>query len=653
MDNEESEPLSVGQKDCLVEMERGVTLAWKDVTVNTLVASKKGSASEGKKLLDKVTGLALPGSLLAIMGSSGAGKSTLLNTLLFRHLQEVQVEGTWTANGEVMTPQKMTGLSGYVQQDDLFIGSLTVREHLVFQAMVRIDGSVTMKEKMIRVETVMEELGLTKSKNTFVGIPGRLKGISGGEKKRLSVACEVLTNPPILFLDEPTSGLDSYMASSVVDSLKKLALQGRTIICTIHQPSSLIFSRFDQLLLLAGGRTAFLGEAKLAKEFFHRCGHAYPENYNPADHLLEVLNQRKGDSEKAVENICDAFQASTEHTYLGDLVETELHKKKEFSDNSGTDSQYRATWFLQFMALLWRNTLIFKRDPKLFKIKLLNTLAVALIYGVLYFQQELTQLGVMNINGALFVAVINLSFSNLYPVMTIFATEMPVFMREHMNGMYRVDTYFFSKQLVMLPVFLIQPVMFMSVLYWLAGLYPDSYKFFNSILIMILLTQVVLGVGYMMSCAFRLDIALTLTSFLTTPLMLVGGFYLNKGSVPVYLSWLRYFSWYYYAFEALMINQWSGVNQINCMIPETSFNSSSLLSTQPGLYLPNEEDPLLIELEKGKGNGCLDSGAKVLDFYDFPQDNLVFDLLYLSLMAVLIRFVALCSLWFKTWRRKH
>jgi len=102
-----------------------------------------------------------------------------------------------------------------------------------------------------------------------------------------------------------------------------------------------------------------------------------------------------------------------------------------------------------------------------------------------------------------------------------------------------------------------------------------------------------------------------------------------------------------------MINQWSGVNQINCMIPETSFNSSSLLSTQPGLYLPNEEDPLLIELEKGKGNGCLDSGAKVLDFYDFPQDNLVFDLLYLSLMAVLIRFVALCSLWFKTWRRKH
>lgn len=201
----------------------------------------------------------------------------------------MSVKGIVRINGQPADVNTITALSAYVQQQDLFIGTLTVREHLVFQAQVRMDQSLSKKARMSRVEQVLVELGLAKCQNTTIGWPGTVKGISGGEMKRLAFASEVLTNPSIMFCDEPTSGLDSFMAQNVVSVLRDMAAQGRTIVCTIHQPSSEVFAMFDHLLLMADGRVAYLGKNQDAVGFFSGLGLNCPVNYNPADFFIQEL----------------------------------------------------------------------------------------------------------------------------------------------------------------------------------------------------------------------------------------------------------------------------------------------------------------------------------------------------------------------------
>lgn len=214
--------------------------------------------------------MAYPGELLAVMGSSGAGKTTLLNALAFRSPQGIQVSpsGMRLLNGQPVDAKEMQARCAYVQQDDLFIGSLTAREHLIFQAMVRMPRHLSYRQRVARVDQVIQELSLSKCQHTIIGVPGRVKGLSGGERKRLAFASEALTDPPLLICDEPTSGLDSFTAHSVVQVLKKLSQKGKTVILTIHQPSSELFELFDKILLMAEGRVAFLGTPSEAVDFF-------------------------------------------------------------------------------------------------------------------------------------------------------------------------------------------------------------------------------------------------------------------------------------------------------------------------------------------------------------------------------------------------
>lgn len=204
------------------------------------------------------------------MGGSGAGKTTLLNALAFRVTRGVQVSSysVRLLNGQRVGAKEMQARCAYVQQDDLFIGSLTVREHLMFQALVRMPHDISKRQRRQRVDQVLFDLSLGKCQDTLIGVPGRLKGLSGGERKRLAFASEALTDPPLMICDEPTSGLDSFMAHSVLQVLKKLAERGKTVILTIHQPSSELFEMFDKILLMAQGRVSFLGTAGEAADFF-------------------------------------------------------------------------------------------------------------------------------------------------------------------------------------------------------------------------------------------------------------------------------------------------------------------------------------------------------------------------------------------------
>nr|CAD7410475.1 unnamed protein product [Timema cristinae] len=548
-----------------------------------------------------VNGIAYPGELLAIMGSSGAGKTTLLNTLMFKSSPNVIVSGYTALNGFPVSSGTLSSLSAYVQQDDLFIGTLTVREHLVFQALVRMDRHIPYKQRMIRVEQVITE---------------------------------VLTDPPLMFCDEPTSGLDSFMAQNVVSVLKAMAKKGKTVVSTIHQPSSEVFSLFDKVLLMAEGRVAFLGSTDEACTFFKQMGAACPSNYNPSDYFIELLAiipTREDSCKQTIELICDNFQNSEIGLKIHHATEprTDLHMQEmgmggwmdlgsSWKVSDSKRSPYKASWWNQMRAVLWRSWLATMKEPVLIKVRILQTVLVGLLIGVIYYGQELNQDGVMNINGAIFVLITNMTFQNVFAVINVFCAELPVFKREHFNGMYRTDVYFLCKTIAEIPVFIVIPVIFISISYYIIGLNPGPERFWMAVFILTLVANVSTSFGYFISCvSSNVDMALTIGPAIIIPFMLFGGFFLNNSSVPIYFKWFSYLSWFKYANEALLINQWEGVEQIDC----TASNIT-----------------------------CPKNGLVVVETLNFSFENLDMDMLSLAGLIIGLRFLAYLALLSRTYR---
>ncbi|KAH8303247.1 protein white [Drosophila kikkawai] len=555
---------------------------WRQLVNRTrgLFCNERHIPAPRKHLLKNVCGVAYPGELLAVMGSSGAGKTTLLNALAFRSPQGIQVSpsGMRLLNGQPVDAKEMQARCAYVQQDDLFIGSLTAREHLIFQAMVRMPRHLSYKQRVARVDQVIQELSLSKCQHTIIGVPGRVKGLSGGERKRLAFASEALTDPPLLICDEPTSGLDSFTAHSVVQVLKKLSQKGKTVILTIHQPSSELFELFDKILLMAEGRVAFLGTPSEAVDFFSYVGAQCPTNYNPADFYVQVLAVVPGreiESRERIAKICDNFAISKVARDMEQLLATKsLQQPLEQPENGFT---YKATWFMQFRAVLWRSWLSVLKEPLLVKVRLIQTTMVAILIGLIFLGQQLTQVGVMNINGAIFLFLTNMTFQNVFATINVFTSELPVFMREARSRLYRCDTYFLGKTIAELPLFLTVPLVFTAIAYPMIGLRAGVLHFFNCLALVTLVANVSTSFGYLISCASSsTSMALSVGPPVIIPFLLFGGFFLNSGSVPVYLKWLSYLSWFRYANEGLLINQWADVEpgEISCTSSNTTCPSS-------------------------------------------------------------------------------
>ncbi|KAJ3193399.1 hypothetical protein HDU67_005149, partial [Dinochytrium kinnereticum] len=263
------------------------------VSLSFVRKSPFSSTTTTTPILHSISATFTPGTLTAILGASGAGKSTLLHLLHARtpHLPtfvKAVRTGLVRHNGRELLDSEVGGVTASVRQDDShLLPALTARETLVYAALIRLPG-LTVQERRARAEKVLWELGLKDCADTIVGGEG-VKGLSGGEKRRLSVGLAMLTDPAILLLDEPTSGLDASTASNMIHLLTKLAAQGRTIICTIHQPRSDLFPLFDRLLLLArGGRVVYEGPGQGLLKHLASKGHTLPPLTNPADFALDV-----------------------------------------------------------------------------------------------------------------------------------------------------------------------------------------------------------------------------------------------------------------------------------------------------------------------------------------------------------------------------
>lgn len=464
------------------------SISWHNLNV---YSKRSDGGKEPVQILKNVTGELKAGQTLAIMGSSGAGKTTLLNVLTARNLNEFRVDGVVKINNRIADVDTITTMSAYVQQLDLLIPILTVREHLIFQAMVRMPSNTSDDARLKRVADVMSEMSLEKCADTYVGSPTTFKGISGGEMKRLSMAIEILTNPSIMFCDEPTSGLDSFMAASLIQYIDKMAETGRTIICTIHQPASDVFALFKNLCLMADGRVAYMGKVSDAIGFFSQLGMTCPSNYNPADFYIQELAIAPGrefECRKKINRICDYFDTIRPAGNQGKACSSFVKTKP---DQQG----FKATRWQQYQALTWRAFLVVRREPMLTYVRLLQSVFVSTFVGLVFLNQHYDTRGVMNINGAMFGALISLTIQNCFAVVNVFCAEMPTLIRDYNSGMYSVDAYYLTKNLAEIPVFILIPIINTSIYYYMIGLKPflDAFLYFMVVAICISVTGVSFG----------------------------------------------------------------------------------------------------------------------------------------------------------------
>ena len=609
------------------ELPDAVNLSWQDINVfvhrneGKCCCFRKGEKDEGDvlQILKKVSGEIKAGSLVALMGSSGAGKSTLLNVLSHRNISSVNVSGTVFLNGTPVS-NEINNMSAYVQQEDLFIGTLTVREHLMFQALLRMDRHIPKDERVRRVEKTITELGLAKCSDTVIGIPGRLRGISGGEKKRLSFASEILTDPPLLFVDEPTSGLDSFMAQTVVATLHNLSQQGKTILATIHQPSSEVYQMFDNIILLSNGRLAYLGPREEAIPYFERIGYPCPINYNPADYFVQILAfipENEEESKERIKFLCDKHE-EWENSHL--QKKQPIERVNSFQSRIISRPRYQAGWFKQFHVLFYRAMLSAKRDKMVSVIRIMQSLILGVVVGLIYLRLSYNQENIQNFAGLLFFIVTNLSFASLQGVIFVFPVEVPVFLREHKNGMYRTDTYYLAKTLAEVPIFSLAAILLISICYWMAGLREAADSFFICVALGVLIVNTAASYGYAISTmTSSVEAATALGPVVMLPLLLFGGFFVNNDTVPDYFIWLRYLSWFNYGFENMMINQWKDYpGTISCDYNRTS-------SSTP----------------------CLTTGNMILDRYQLHEDNFYPNLYYTAILLVAFRIISFLMLYYR------
>lgn len=584
-----------------------------------------------KEILHNVSGMAESGKLLAILGSSGAGKTTLMNVLTSRNLTNLDVQGSILIDGRRANKWKIREMSAFVQQHDMFVGTMTAREHLQFMARLRMgDQYYSDHERQLRVEQVLTQMGLKKCADTVIGIPNQLKGLSCGEKKRLSFASEILTCPKILFCDEPTSGLDAFMAGHVVQALRSLADNGMTVIITIHQPSSHVYSLFNNVCLMACGRVIYLGPGDQAVPLFEKCGYPCPAYYNPADHLirtLAVIDSDRATSMKTISKIRQGFLS----TDLGQSVLAigNANKLRAASFVTGSDTSektktffnqdYNASFWTQFLALFWRSWLTVIRDPNLLSVRLLQILITAFITGIVFFQTPVTPATIISINGIMFNHIRNMNFMLQFPNVPVITAELPIVLRENANGVYRTSAYFLAKNIAELPQYIILPILYNTIVYWMSGLYPNFWNYCFASLVTILITNVAISISYAVATIFaNTDVAMTILPIFVVPIMAFGGFFITFDAIPSYFKWLSSLSYFKYGYEALAINEWDSIK----VIPEC-FNSSMTAFAL---------------------DSCPKNGHQVLESIDFSASHKIFDISILFGMFIGIRIIAYVAL---------
>ncbi|XP_062992443.1 broad substrate specificity ATP-binding cassette transporter ABCG2-like [Elgaria multicarinata webbii] len=547
-----------------------------------------------KDILRDINGIMRPG-LNAILGPTGGGKSSLLDVLAARK-DPHGLSGDVLINGAPQ-PANFKCISGYVVQDDVVMGTLTVRENFQFSAALRLPRTVRQREKEERINQILNELGLTKVADSKVGTQF-IRGISGGERKRTNIGMELITDPAILFLDEPTTGLDASTANAVLLLLKRMARQGKTIIFSIHQPRYSIFRLFDKLTLLAAGRMLYHGPAQNALEYFKSIGYECEPYNNPADFFLDVIN---GDSTAVASNKTDEIDIdsidehiSRDKTLAEKLAETytsstfyqetkaELEK---LSSGSPRESIFRQITYSTsfFHQLKWVSKRMFKNllgNPQASIAQLCVTVFLGLVVGAIFFAASDDSAGLQNRIGAMFFMTTNQCFSSISAI-ELFVVEKKIFIHEYISGYYRISAYFFSKLMAdLIPMRTLPSIIFACIVYFMIGLKPTAAAFFTMMFTLMMVsytaTSMALAIATGQSVVAVANLLMTITFVF---MIIFSGLLVNLTSIMSWLSWLQYFSIPRYGMTALEVNELTGLTFCNNGSTSSFPNSTAVSKT--------------------------------------------------------------------------
>ncbi|VEU21454.1 DEKNAAC102504 [Brettanomyces naardenensis] len=565
---------------------------WRNIT---LELPQKG---ENVKLLSNVSGFACSGEIMAIMGPSGSGKTTLLNVLAQRN---GFLPGGYNLSGTVFTdafevnPSNVQLFSSYVEQEDSLIGSLTVRETVDYSCRLsdaavaefeRKHKNVNDKESQLaprdeRVRNLLEMVGLQNQLDTLVGTHLQ-KGISGGQKRRLSVASQLINSPSVLFLDEPTSGLDSTASHYVVKVIKEIArTYNMIILISIHQPSTSTFQLFDKVLFLSKGKTIYNGYLTKLNDYFAGIGKTIPNYYNPAEYVLEMINTdftKRIDAGDEVEEerleeigtICSSVDCLNEKWESSSLKEEpdspdfESKRQHILGITKNRCCQFKFN-LQQTLILVKRLAIKSRRDVLAYYVRIIMYLGLAILMGTVWLRLNSNQDKIQPITNAIFFSGAFMSFMSVAYI-PAYIEDYQTYRKEHMNGLYGPFAFVVSNFIIGLPFIFVIAILFSVITYFMCNFRHSATAFWYYVMWLFLDLVAAESMTVFVCTVFPVFVvALAITAFLNGLWMAVGGFLVSSNILNVFWYYTFYWIDYQrYVFQGMMFNEFTGGRAFNC-----------------------------------------------------------------------------------------
>ncbi|XP_017773005.1 PREDICTED: ATP-binding cassette sub-family G member 1-like isoform X2 [Nicrophorus vespilloides] len=514
-----------------------------DIEFHDLCYTIPQGRKDEKRILKCISGSFKAGQLHAIMGPSGAGKSTLLNILATYRLSGST--GNVLVNGEPRNVRNFRKISRYIMQQDALQPLLTVQEIMTIAADLKLAKDITSEEKQLAIDDILDTLRLTKTKNTITNL------LSGGEQKRLSIALELLNNPPVIFLDEPTTGLDDLSSSQCIQLLKSLAEGGRTIICSIHTPSAKIFSTFDNVYILADGHCVYQGYGPEVVGYLDNVGLPCPKHYNPADFIIEVCSGDYGDYQDILVSQVENGQCNS--YYKRNILDEQIKSKERYVSEETIQSE-NASSLAQFKIILFRMWLQMYRDKTYLLLRFVVTLAIGLLIGNIFLGMGQDGSKTIFNFGFYYTCIIKFLYIPMMPVLLSFPVEIKLLKREFFNKWYRLVPYFFALTLSTIPITLILGVIYVSLVYFLTDQPFEWYRIIQFYAVCMMTALISESMGLLISSTFNILNGMFLGPVLAVPLMLLAVYgmgYEDETPIPIILKIAMHFSFLRYSLHGI------------------------------------------------------------------------------------------------------
>ncbi|TMW51269.1 hypothetical protein DOY81_003655 [Sarcophaga bullata] len=561
---------------------QNIDIEFKDLTYRVTVPKQK----DKKTVLKGISGKFLSGKLTGIMGPSGAGKSSIMNILT--GFTRKGVSGTINF-GNVTNARKSCC---YIMQDDHFYAWFTVEESMMLATSLKIsDKCLTLKEKKLLIEQILDTLKLVNCKHT------RCDRLSGGQRKRLSIALELIDNPAILFLDEPTTGLDSSSSYDTIQLLKLLASQGRTVVCTIHQPSSNIYNLFDQIYVLSQGHCTYQGRPERTVDFLKSVGLECPTYHNPADYLLECVNGDYGEYTKELNEA--ALKPEWNHEYqlmdssssLNNIPMVKMSdpyaqfdcKKRLSLSHAFNKHIYPPPEWIRLWLLIGRCHVQIFRDWTLTHLKLLTHILCAILIGLFFGDSGSNANKQFSNFGSFLVHTLYLWYTTIMPGILRFPQEIAVIKKESFNNWYKLKTFYMATLITSTPMHILYSTIYLTITYLMTDQPMEFERYVKMILTGMVITICADGLGILVGTLFNPVNGTFIGAIISCFMLMFSGFLIllvhmsNIMRIASYISPLRY------GLENMILSMYSN-NRADTICPDNVLychfkNAATVLKT--------------------------------------------------------------------------